>query len=50
MNQPDALSTAQAGRIEQLRLSLLACAANRIRSVILYGSRATGQALGGQPL
>lgn len=44
MNQPDALSTAQAERIEQLRLSLLACAGDRIRSVILYGSRATGQA------
>ncbi len=35
---------AERALVEQLRRSLLACAGDRIRSIILYGSRATGSA------
>ncbi len=41
MNNNQLSATPDQRLVEQLRRSLLACAGDRIRSIILYGSRAT---------
>lgn len=47
-NQPSkGWAGADAQTIEELRRSLRACGGDRIRNIILYGSRATGTALPG---
>ena len=44
MTTDEQSATAERPLVEQLRRSLLACAGDRIRSIILYGSRAMGTA------